>query len=137
MAFRNRLSCYVCNNQFAPRVMARIDGAGNANKCQIAIERRTAFDRPPLDVTPLTRICINCNQSILNEIGMIEHDPTCIRINVIFQTRNSTCLICNANNNLHRLTEECKANVFIQRNIFFPETVRSCEHHLDSRGYLL
>lgn len=31
---------------------------------------------------------------------------------------------------------ECKANIFIQRNIYIPETVRSCPHHLDSRGYI-
>lgn len=51
MAFRNRLRCYVCDNQFAPRVMTRIDGDENAGKCEIAIRRREEFGRPPLDVT--------------------------------------------------------------------------------------
>lgn len=53
------------------------------------------------------------------------------------QTRNSTCLICNADADLHRLSDECKANVFILRDIYIPENVKSCRHHLNDPGYLL
>ncbi|EZA56076.1 hypothetical protein X777_03921 [Ooceraea biroi] len=137
MAFRNLLRCYVYDKRFAPRLMTRIDGDENADKCEIAIRRRDGFHRPPLDVTHLTRICSNYNQSIRNEIAAIEQDPTCLQLNVLTQTRNSTCLICNATNDIHRISVECKANVFIVQNIYIPENVKSCRRHLDDRGFIL
>lgn len=117
--------------------MTRIGGDENANKCEISIRRREEFRRLPLDVTHLTRICINCNNSIINEITAIEQDPACLRLNILTQTRNSTCLICNADADIHKLSIECKANVFILRDIYIPENVRSCRHHLNDQGYLL
>jgi hypothetical protein len=81
MAFRNIISCYACDRRFVPRSMSRIDGEDNAHKREIAISRREANDMPPLEVSPNTKICINFNQSILNEIHIIEQDPTCLRIN--------------------------------------------------------
>lgn len=92
---------------------------------------------PPLDVTDRTRLCLNCNRSILEEIRAVVQDPGCLRLNVVTQTDNGTCLICNAQFDLHQLSMECKANVFISRNIFIPENVKSCRHHLNDRGYLL
>ncbi|XP_029173786.1 uncharacterized protein LOC114942563 [Nylanderia fulva] len=116
--------------------MTRIDEDENADKREIAILRRDGFHRPPLDVTHLTRICTNCNQLIRNEVAAMEQDPTCLRLNVLTQTTNSTCLICNVANDIHRLSVECKANVFILQNIYIPENVRSCRHHLDERGFI-
>ncbi|XP_018394741.1 PREDICTED: uncharacterized protein LOC108773430 [Cyphomyrmex costatus] len=117
--------------------MSCIDGEENDAKLNIAVQRRNAFNRCALEVTDLTRICINCNQSIRQEIQAIEEDPGRLRLNVLSQTRNGTCLICNAEVDLHRLSIECKANVFICRNIYIPENVKSCQHHLDGRGFLL
>lgn len=90
MAFRNVLPCYVCDRNYAPHLMARIYGDENVNKIEIAIQRRDYCNRPPLEVTELTRICMNCNQSILNEINAMEQDPSCLRLNVLTQIRNST-----------------------------------------------
>ena len=137
MAFRNIISCYVCDRRFVPRSMKRIGGKENAHKGEIAIHRREENDMPPLEVNANTKICINCNQSILNEIHIIELDPTCLTINVLTQTRSSSCLICNAVRNLHRLSIECKAYVFLKRNIYIPEGVKSCAHHLDNKGHIL
>ncbi|KYN50167.1 hypothetical protein ALC62_01022 [Cyphomyrmex costatus] len=131
------LHCYICDRRFPRRTMSCIDGEENDAKLNIAVQRRNAFNRCALEVTDLTRICINCNQSIRQEIQAIEEDPGRLRLNVLSQTRNGTCLICNAEVDLHRLSIECKANVFICRNIYIPENVKSCQYHLDGRGFLL
>ncbi|KYN21785.1 hypothetical protein ALC57_05107 [Trachymyrmex cornetzi] len=137
MAFRNVVSCYVCDRTFSSRVLTRIDGEGNAHKREISIRRREENNMPPMDISPNSKICLNCNQSILNEINHIEQDPTCLRVNVLSQTRSSSCLICNGVGNLHRLSSDCKAYVFVKKNIYIPEGVKSCVHHLDKRGYIL
>lgn len=139
MALRNRnlLTCFVCDGRFQPRLMTRINGDENAAKSEIAIRRRQELFRPPLDVNADTKICTNCNQSIRNEISAIEEDPACLRINVLTQTRSSTCLICNIDEDLRRLSVECRAHVFILKDIYIPENVKSCAHHLDEQGYIL
>lgn len=121
MAFRNVLRCYVCDRRFAPRLMIRIDGDENATKLEVAIQRRDSFNRPLFEVKNLTRICTNCNQSILHEIVALEEG---LRLNVLPQTRNSTCLFCNNINDVHRLSIECKADVFIKQGIFISDDVR-------------
>lgn len=135
MAWRNRLKCYICDRDFLPNQLSRIDGDEKANKREIAIYRRDGFQRPPLAVTDLTRICITCNQSICNEITEMERDPTCLRLNVLTQTENRTCMICNADADVRRITLECRVNVFVLRDIFIPDDARSCQHHLDDQGF--
>jgi len=79
MAFRNVLNyVYVCDQQFSPRVLARIDGDNNAIKRNIAIQRRDNLNRPPLDMTDRTRLYINCNRSINDKIHTLELDPFCL-----------------------------------------------------------
>lgn len=117
--------------------MSRIDGDENANKREIAIRRRYGFQRPSLAVTDLTRICITCDQSIRNKITEMERDLTCLRLNVLTQTANCICVICNADADVHRITLECRVNVFVLRDIFIPEDVRSCQHHLNDQGFFL
>ncbi|EZA62814.1 hypothetical protein X777_07631 [Ooceraea biroi] len=91
MAFRNRMPCYICNVAFGPAQMARIDDDGNANKRDIAIRRCDENNHPPLAVTNVTRICINCNRSVLDEIAVILRDPACLRLNLLKQIRNNSC----------------------------------------------
>lgn len=117
--------------------MSRIDTDENANKREIAIRRRDDFQRPPLAVTNLTRICITCNQSIRIEITEMKRDNTCLRLNILTQTANRTCVIYNADADVHRITLECRVNVFVLRDIFILEDVRSCQHHLDDQGFFL
>lgn len=137
MAARNNLNCYVCDRALPRQQMARFDGAEHEHRREIAITRRDAEGRIPLPVTDLTRLCLNCNRSILDEIAILEENPDCLRLNILRQTRNATCLFCNADANLHRLTVECRVDVFVQRNIFIPDLVKSCRHHLDNRGFIL
>ncbi|KAF5305591.1 hypothetical protein FQA39_LY01682 [Lamprigera yunnana] len=134
MENQNFLRCYICDGQFPLRVMSRIDGEANVRKVEIATNRIN-MNLPPLDVDDRTQLCISCNLSVLAEI-QAAGDPHCLRLNVLTQTRNGSCLIYNAELNLHRLSDECRASAFISAKIFIPENVKSCEHHLDDRGYL-
>lgn len=129
MAFANRLTCYVCDNRAPPRNMFRIYGKDRAQICEIAVARRDGFDRALMIVEANTRVCFNCYQSICREIRLIEENPMSVRLNVLTQARNNSCFICNNVNDLRRLSDKCKVKAFIECNIFFPETVRSCNHH--------
>lgn len=133
----NRLNCFTCNGRFLARTMARIDGEDDAVKVEIATNRRNALNLPPLDITDRTRLCINCNRSIIEEKEAVERDPDCSRLNVLTQTNNGTCVICNAANDIHCLSVESRANIFLSAGIYVPKLVKSCRVHLDDRGYLL
>lgn len=136
MAARNRLNCYVCNARFQPRVMVLIYGEAHAQKREIAVTRRNDLNHPGLEIDANTRICFNCNQSINREIRDLEADPTCIRLNVLKQTRNRYCLFCGEQRNTSRLSGNCRVKIFILRNIYAPPSVRSCPHHLDQNGFV-
>lgn len=63
--------------------------------------------------------------------------PTCLRLNVLTQTASQTCVICNAQNNVQRLSIQCRVQAFIETNIYIPDNVRNCEHHLDENDLFL
>lgn len=134
MAFRLRISCYVCDQAFQPRQTMKIVGDENVNKRQIAIMRRDANNHPPLNFNNDCRLYLNCNVSITNEIAAMEADPGALRLNVLSQTASRSCVICNAVNDVHRLSITCRVNAYLIKNIYIPENVRSCAHHLDERG---
>ena len=131
-----RIPCFICPQSLIPRVMVRIFGEENNVKCDIAITRRDEAGRPALGITPDTRICNNCNISITQEIHILQNDPNSMRLNVLSQTSSKTCLICNCQNDTHRLTSECRAYIFIKKNIYIPMRYVSCYNHLDERGFL-
>lgn len=137
MAYSNRTECFICNVRLAPGRMQLLRGEENEFKREIAISRRDMQGYPPIPVTNQTRICLNCNKSVLNEITHIELDPACIRLNVLTQTTNNSCMICNSVVNIRRISNECRVDIFISRNIYVPENVRSCPDHLDDKGFLL
>ncbi|KAJ8916939.1 hypothetical protein NQ315_013411 [Exocentrus adspersus] len=109
------------------------DEANNIKR-QIAITRRDELGHPPLHLDNNSRLCLNCNRAINDEINIIEADPACLRLNVLTQSASQTCVICNAQEDIGRLTIHCRVNVFIEVNIYIPDNVRSCEHHLDENG---
>ncbi|KAJ8930218.1 hypothetical protein NQ314_016994, partial [Rhamnusium bicolor] len=117
--------------------MSRIDGDNNAAKKEIATTRRETSGRPPLLINDQTRICFNWNVSILNEITAIENDPTCLRLNVLTQTSSHSCAICDAVENLQKLTIQCRVIVFVTKNIYISECVRVCQQHLDENNMLI
>lgn len=131
------MRCYVCNRQFNQRQLALMNGDVNADKRQLAIIRRDDHGHPPLALDENSRLCVNCNRLIIEEMALIEADPSCLRLNVLTQTASRSCVICNQPNDINRLSIECRIQVFIKRNIFIPENVRSCQHHLDQKGCFL
>lgn len=131
------MRCYVCNRQVNRQQLSFMNGDQNANKRQIAITRRDELNHPPLALDENSRICLNCNRSIIDEIALIDAEPACLRLNVVTQTASQTCIICNTQNEIHRLSVECRVQVFIKRNIYIPDNVRSCRHHLTDNGCFL
>ncbi|EGI66282.1 hypothetical protein G5I_05245 [Acromyrmex echinatior] len=134
MAFRNRIHCFTCDVAGQPRVMKKLDGDNNENKRQIAIRFRQDLRRPIEELRNESRLCMTCFRLFESEIDM-QDDPICIRLNVLKQSDMITCLICNANNNVHRLSPV--ARVFISVNVYIPDEVRSCPHHLAENDFLL
>ncbi|KYN02792.1 hypothetical protein ALC62_06370 [Cyphomyrmex costatus] len=112
MAFRNRIRCFICDVAGQPRVMKKLDEDNNENKRQIAIRFRQDLRRPIEELRNESRLCMTCFRLVESEIDM-QDDPTCIRLNVLKQSDMRTCLICNANNNVHRLSPAARAQVFI------------------------
>lgn len=137
MAFRRQLSCYICERRDVPQRMVRIHGDERMDVRNIAIDRRANLGRPDELVGENTRICFNCNVNIANEIRAIAENPMSTRLNVLIQRRNHVCIFCNADEDLVRLSVECKVDVYIKCDIFFPENVRSCGLHLDGRNFIL
>lgn len=136
MAHAGRLPCFICYSAMPPAQMRRIDRPEDQGKREIAIVRRDNANREPLEVTDATRICCNCNISILHEIEVMQLDPLCLRLNVLAQTSSHTCLICNNNNNLTRLSIQCRTQIYLKKNIYVNYNVKCCPGHLDDSGYL-
>ncbi|CAG9773134.1 unnamed protein product [Ceutorhynchus assimilis] len=136
MAMRNILHCFICPAALPPRLMVRLVGDENADKCAIAQQRRLANIRPIIEINELTRICASCNRSIIREINALQRDPACLRLNVLTQSSSHSCLICNSPNE-PRLSTEARVNIFLNRDIYVPEYVKSCAHHLNGNGFLL
>lgn len=133
----NRNVCYTCNQRMNIRNMVRIINDDNNNaKNEIIQTRREAFGLLPAPIRQISRICLNCNRTIVDELRNVENDPTCLRLNVLRQTLNTTCVLCNNNENLTRLSIKCRVHIFITVNIYVPESVRVCQHHLDENDHI-
>lgn len=92
MAFRIRVTCYVCQKQQIPRITALLTRDNDAVLQDIAISRRSENGLPPADITPDTRVCNNCIVSMCREIQILEEDPQCMRLNVLSQTNSVSCV---------------------------------------------
>jgi hypothetical protein len=55
-------------------------------------------------------------------------------LNVLFQTSSNTCCICEAQNNVTRLSVEAKVAIYVQSGIYVLINTRSCPHHLNGEG---
>lgn len=138
MALAVRIRCYVCNRDSAPQATVFLNRDEQENNRQIAIVRRGTNNLPAAVFNnDNSRICRPCHLSIINEIRILNDDPTALRLNVLTQTASESCLICNAVQNVHRLSIQSRTDIFLATNIYVPENVRSCAHHLDDNGYLL
>lgn len=132
MARRSFSKCFSCNGRFITQNLTWCDGDNSENIRQIAESRR--LSQGIVSASNVVRLCVNCNKSIRDEMQLLERDPSYLRLNVVVQTHNHSCIICLADNNLHRLSIQCRVNVFISVNIFMPDNTRSCAVHLDDSG---
>ena len=135
MANRN-LRCFICDVRGQPRVMKKLDGNENENKRQVAVRFRQDLRMPFEEIRNESRLCATCFRLVVSEIEM-EDDRTCVRLNVLKQSDGRSCLICNAYDNVHKLTAAARAKVFLKINVFIPDTVRCCLHHLTENGFIL
>lgn len=137
MAFANRVSCYVCEQNFIRRLTIPLNRGDNVDLFQIAIYRREAAGNPQIDIFDDTRVCFNCHNALINDFNQMENNPNCLRLNVLGPVRSRSCIICNAHQNVHRITLACRVNIFVVSNIYVPDFLRICGHHLDHHGFLL
>lgn len=82
--------CLCAGGRLQP--MAQI--GGDVDKQAVAILRRAENGFEDAVVADGTRLCFNCNQSIRNELEMVQNNPMCLRLNVVKQRRNRACLFC-------------------------------------------
>lgn len=45
-------------------------------------------------------------------------------------------LVCRGINDIHRLSSECRIDVYVRRNSYISLTNVCCNHHVDQRGFL-
>jgi len=88
------------------------------------------MNHPFLEVNNDTRICQSCDINILNEIRILEENPSNIRFNVLRRASGRSCCLCNNVNNLHTLSLQCRVDIFVKINVFVPEFTRVCLEHL-------
>ncbi|KAJ8677232.1 hypothetical protein QAD02_013019 [Eretmocerus hayati] len=114
-----------------------MDGDNNEGKRQMAIERELMRDFPVIQVNANSRLCLNCDRSITQDMEMMQLDPSRLRLNVVIQAGNRLCIVWNGAEDIHELSLACRVNVYVRRNIFIPRGERICAHHLDRSGFLL
>lgn len=106
------MRCYVCDRRGNVQNMPRI--GPDDDKRQIAIFRRGNNDLPIMELEEETRLCFPCNQSISNELVILQADPNCLRLNIINQRHNRACPLCNAENDTIRISSDCRVHIFVQ-----------------------
>ncbi|CAG9770263.1 unnamed protein product [Ceutorhynchus assimilis] len=67
MAMRNILHCFICPAALPSRLMVRLVGDENADKCATAQQRRLANIRPIIEINELTRICPAATDPLLGK----------------------------------------------------------------------
>lgn len=131
-----RVECITCDTIMLPRQMSRVDRVEDAIKREIALSRRNTDNRGPIVIDDNTRLCNNCNISIVNEIRALQEDPLALRLNVLRQSSSNTCFICGNEGNVTRISLECRVNIYLKKNVYTSENTKSCAQHLDDRGHL-
>lgn len=129
-----RVRCYVCNDLFFARSMRLIRNF-NDQKTEIAVRYRLELNNPAIEINDVSRICINCDNLINRDIEALLN-PESLRLKIIKQKSTDTCMICNAHNNLHRLSDEARIEIYMDTDIYIPLRSNVCLHHLDDSGFL-
>ena len=131
-----RINCFVCNERFNPRVMRIMRNFNNINKTEIAKRFRQELGYPNVDIDENSRVCLNCDELLKKELEAI-HDPDFFKLKVIKGKCSDVCFICGSQNNLERLGVEARVKIYVDTDIYIPESCRSCPIHLNVKGFLL
>lgn len=99
--------------------MVSISGNENELKRQIAIRRREDVNLPPRDIEANCRICLNCNRTVNAEIDELARDPDCLKLNVLKQTTNNSCMFCDGLHNISRLSVECRVQSLYHKKYLY------------------
>lgn len=116
----NRLNCFVCGIVQRPRVMGRLHADDPENRREIINRFRRNLKRPPGDIDENSRICIAC-RSIVNDEMRFGNDESYTRLNVLRHRHDHACFICHGNAHTQRLSLSCRANAYINANVYIPE----------------
>ena len=131
-----RIRCYVCNELFARGTM-RIMVNFNDQKTDIAKRYSKELNHLPAEINNDSRVCFGCDTLINRDLEIMQNLQS-LRLNVIRQRSTDTCMICNnLNNVLQRLSIEARVEIYMDMNIFIPNSSRVCVQHLDNAGFLL
>lgn len=128
--------CVTCNLQGQGRGMTRLLPNEDL-KIEIVQNRREENGLDQVDIGQQSRLCFNCNLSITREIMMMENNPNLVKLKCLKQNNRRTCMICNAADNVHRVSQDFRADIFIEENIFIANETRCCQHHLCDQSLLL
>lgn len=132
-----RVRCYVCNDLTPPRTMRLIHNFNNNQKTEIALRYRQELNHPALDINNLSRVCINCDNLITQDLQALQN-PESLRLKIIKQRSTDTCMVCNImQNGLQHLSVQARVQVYIDTNIYIPSRSQTCPQHLDDSGFLL
>lgn len=132
-----RVRCYVCNYLYSRATMRLIHNFNNDQKTEIASMYRQELNFPALDINAASRVCINCDNLINQDIEALQK-PEHLRLHVIKQRSTDSCMICNhVQNGMQHLSIKARVQIYIDTNIYVPHRSRTCPQHLDDSGYLL
>lgn len=67
---------------------------------------------------------------------MIENNPVCLRMNVLYQSSDATCLFCNALTEILYVMTKTNGHVFANSNYYIPDNLKACKHNLNAAGYV-
>ena len=134
MAFR--LHCYICDDPYRINQFVRLNHENEGQKTVIATRRRHDLQLPEQEVNADSRICLNCNRSVLNEIQAYQDDEDPTVLKVLFKSSARSCFICPNENPDERVSLNLRTNIFVNTEIYISPHVRVCSGHLDSRGIL-
>ena len=132
MAFR--LRCYICNDSFRLNLLRRLN---EDRKTEISTRYRKDLQLPEEEINNNTRICINCDRCVLQEIQAYEEDEDPTILKVLHKSAARYCFVCYSDDiQIQRVLLDLRTNIFLNTGIYVPEHVRVCGEHLNSRGML-
>lgn len=126
--------CYICNvNQARAKLQLDQNQDLNERRRELSLLFRNRFNLNNLEINPNSRLCLNCNQRLVNTIEN-DNNPLAVAMEVIVGKRR--CFICDDFDNANRLSILARVDFYIKTNIYIPLGTRCCPHHLTQSGLI-